>query len=228
MKQSKRKTHPFSGNKNYYLTTLQHVQISWSYKRSSHLVKLGASEEALSLVGGPHERHRLAVGEKAEVGVPRRVFAARVLIHYGNGEREATAELGGLDGRRGACGARGEARRPRDGGYQVALSERRHSAHVESTGLAGVKAQQGAADDAVLAHPPLEGAEATAGETWREKRIRGDRWSDYRGRDSARGSHRAATESSMAAAAWVSVLLWGLATEEVRDWRSAEEREQWA
>jgi hypothetical protein len=57
------------------------------------------------------------------------------------------------------------------------------------------------------------------------ERIRGDRWSDYRGRDWARGSHRAATESSMAAAECVSVLLWGsLATEKVRDWPSAEER----
>jgi hypothetical protein len=57
------------------------------------------------------------------------------------------------------------------------------------------------------------------------ERIRGDRWSGYRGRDWARGSHRAATESSMAAAECVSVLLWGsLATEKVRDWPSAEER----
>jgi len=97
-----------------------------------------------------------------EIGVPRRVGAARALVHDGDGEREAPAELGGLDCPRGAGGARGEARSARDGRDQVALAERRDGTHVDAEGIGGVEAERVAADDAVRAHPPLEGAEAAA------------------------------------------------------------------
>lgn len=97
-----------------------------------------------------------------QIGVPRRVGASRALVHDSDREREASAELGGLNGRRGTGGARGEARSARDGGHQVPLTERRDGAHVDAEGLRDVEAERVAADDAVRAHPPLEGAEAAA------------------------------------------------------------------